>query len=616
MRPRRAASRSAAGSTRRRSPRRWPRSAASPRSPSRWASTDARCPRDGGVARGGERRGIHRRGRGDLRRPGRRCCPAPRRRGSPRSASSPASTSPDGVAGDLGGGSLELVDVNGREDRRPARACRSAACGCEAASDGSLKEAREDRRRGARPARRCWPRAAKRAFYAIGGTWRSLARLHMHRQRLSAARHARIRDRPRRGGGFLPHGARGATSTRSTRSRSCRSSAGRCCPTARWCCEQVIKAMRPSTIVISALGLREGPALRAARRQGEGARPADRRVRGTGLSPLALAARMARSSIPWSETAIAALGLEETTEEERLRARRLPARRYRLARASGLSRRAEPEHHRQRRLRRHRPSRPRLSGARQLLPARRADRRGARRRASASSRRLRYRERARALGARFRVAYLVSGAMPRRRLPRTRIEARGKALTLVLPADLADLRGARLDSRLAPVRGARRPRARRSWSRSSYSAASRDARRGRPRRRLAATCESASSPRFSASACLAEELAPPAVQGRHVGLVVGGDRFQVVDAGDDARGDAVLLATIFSSTFRSSTAAPLPFMRRRGAAARCGSCSFGMSSAFDRGEDVRGRARALEAARDGAKLAERLGVVGCCAAIS
>ena len=36
----------------------------------------------------------------------------------------------DGIAGDLGGGSLELVDVKRRSDRRRHHACRSAACGC------------------------------------------------------------------------------------------------------------------------------------------------------------------------------------------------------------------------------------------------------------------------------------------------------------------------------------------------------------------------------------------------------------------------------------------------------------------------------------------------------
>ena len=59
-------------------------------------------------------------------------------------------------------------------------------------------------------------------------------------------------------------------------------------------------------------------------------------------------------------------------------------------------------------------------------------------------------ERARALGATLRVAHLISGAMPDV-VQRTRIEPRGKALTLVLPPDLAALGGARVLRRLAAL---------------------------------------------------------------------------------------------------------------------------------------------------------------------
>jgi exopolyphosphatase/guanosine-5'-triphosphate,3'-diphosphate pyrophosphatase len=56
-------------------------------------------------------------------------------------------------------------------------------------------------------------------------------------------------------------------------------------------------------------------------------------------------------------------------------------------------------------------------------------------------------ERARALGAALRVGYLVSGAMPGV-VSRTHVEARGKKLTLVLPKALGDLAGARVLRRL------------------------------------------------------------------------------------------------------------------------------------------------------------------------
>ena len=45
-------------------------------------------------------------------------CPAGAKPNWPRSASSPESIKPDGIAGDLGGGSLELIDVRGSKIRR------------------------------------------------------------------------------------------------------------------------------------------------------------------------------------------------------------------------------------------------------------------------------------------------------------------------------------------------------------------------------------------------------------------------------------------------------------------------------------------------------------------
>jgi exopolyphosphatase/guanosine-5'-triphosphate,3'-diphosphate pyrophosphatase len=59
-------------------------------------------------------------------------------------------------------------------------------------------------------------------------------------------------------------------------------------------------------------------------------------------------------------------------------------------------------------------------------------------------------ERARALGAALRVAHIISGAMPAV-VQRTRLEAKGKTLTLFLPQDLAPLGGARVLRRLGQL---------------------------------------------------------------------------------------------------------------------------------------------------------------------
>src|SRR5690242_615101 len=84
---------------------------------------------------------------------------------------------PDGVVGDLGGGSLELIDVHGRRARhgltRPLGGLALADI-----SAKSLKKAEKYVKRtlGGLPVLR---RCEDRSFYAVGGTWRALARLHM-----------------------------------------------------------------------------------------------------------------------------------------------------------------------------------------------------------------------------------------------------------------------------------------------------------------------------------------------------------------------------------------------------------------------------------------------------
>jgi exopolyphosphatase/guanosine-5'-triphosphate,3'-diphosphate pyrophosphatase len=84
---------------------------------------------------------------------------------------------PDGFAGDLGGGSLELVDVAGNAMRRsttlPLGGLRLLDV-----SGGRLDRAVD--LTDAAVARVPWLDAGRgRSFYAVGGTWRAIARLHM-----------------------------------------------------------------------------------------------------------------------------------------------------------------------------------------------------------------------------------------------------------------------------------------------------------------------------------------------------------------------------------------------------------------------------------------------------
>ncbi|MDL2399894.1 exopolyphosphatase [Rhizobium mayense] len=85
--------------------------------------------------------------------------------------------SPDGIAGDLGGGSLELIDIRGKEIGKgitlPLGGLRLSEY-----ADGSLARARSFARKHVKTAK-LLGRGEGRTFYAVGGTWRNIAKLHM-----------------------------------------------------------------------------------------------------------------------------------------------------------------------------------------------------------------------------------------------------------------------------------------------------------------------------------------------------------------------------------------------------------------------------------------------------
>jgi exopolyphosphatase/guanosine-5'-triphosphate,3'-diphosphate pyrophosphatase len=130
---------------------------------------------------------------------------------------------PDGVAGDLGGGSLEMVEVKdaaiGIGETYPL-----GGLALEQAADRSLKKAQKiaDRRR--------WRAAATGPFMrsaALGGRWPGCT---CARPAIRSMSRTPIPSPPTR----RPNSAawsRAATSTRSIRSRWCRATAARCCLT-------------------------------------------------------------------------------------------------------------------------------------------------------------------------------------------------------------------------------------------------------------------------------------------------------------------------------------------------------------------------------------------------
>ncbi|HEX9904692.1 MAG TPA: Ppx/GppA phosphatase family protein [Propylenella sp.] len=349
---------------------------------------------------------------------------------------------PDGVAGDLGGGSLELTDVLGAQvgagDSLPL-----GTLSLQTASGGSFKTAR-DLTRKALESSAVLGRLPGRTFYAIGGTWRSLARLHMHDTGYPLHVMHEYTIDPDELDDFLKVLVRGPLDQVPginvvSRQRQA------LLPYGATVLAELLRAGRPSSVAISALGLREGLLYSKLSPEERDADPLISAARELSLlrsrSP-----EHAEELIPWTEQALNALGLEELEEEKRLR--------MAACLLSDIGWRAHPDYRGTQSLSIisyaafvgvDHPGRAYLALAVYYRHAGLSEEElGAGLRELAS---LRHREGARALAGAFRVAYLVSGSVGGV-LPRTKIRRSGNTLELVLQPRQADLRGPRLDSRV------------------------------------------------------------------------------------------------------------------------------------------------------------------------
>jgi exopolyphosphatase/guanosine-5'-triphosphate,3'-diphosphate pyrophosphatase len=222
---------------------------------------------------------------------------------------------PDGIAGDLGGGSLELVDVKGRQIgdgiTLPLGGLR-----LQDMSNGDLNEATAIAQKSLATAKLLGD-GRGRTFYAVGGTWRNLAKLHMSAQHypLHVMHHYEIPlDEAQR---FLKRVAAGDLDMMRgiedvSKNRRTLLSYGAIALL------ETIKLMRPSKIIFSALGVREGLlySLLSENEQLEDPLIAAANE----LSVLrARSPAYARELAEWSGEAFAALGLQETEDEKRYR---------------------------------------------------------------------------------------------------------------------------------------------------------------------------------------------------------------------------------------------------------------------------------------------------------
>ena len=342
---------------------------------------------------------------------------------------------PNGIAGDLGGGSLELIDVT-TEAIGQGRTYPLGGIRLSEAAEGSIRKAEkiaEEVLKGSD----VLGGLAGRSFYAVGGTWRSLARLHMFQKGypLHVMHHYAIpAGEALEFCRVVSRGSVDALDRIDVISKQRRDLLAY----GAVVLGQIIRLGQPTEIVLSALGLREGHLYELLTPQ-ERAR-----------DPLLAAAEelaILRSRSPrhaaelndWTTGAFEALGIEETADERRLR--------HAACLLADIGWRAHPDYRGEQSLNiiAHaafigvdHPGRAFLALANYYRHMGLVDDALSPRIRELASTRLK--ERARALGAAFRVAYILSAAMPGV-IPSTRIAEKGGFLVLTLPAEREALVG-------------------------------------------------------------------------------------------------------------------------------------------------------------------------------
>ena len=350
---------------------------------------------------------------------------------------------PDGIVGDLGGGSLELVDVRGHRIRGGV----TLPLGSLALQDLAHKSLKRAERivEGELSELPRLKAGRGRTFYAVGGTWRALARIHilqsgypmkvMHGYSIPAPDALIFAQRLRRlaAADMLANIEAVAEARRPLLTY------------AALVLEHIIRWANPKTITFSTFGVREG-LLYSMLPEAERARDGLLCAAQTLNELLSRSARHAQELIEWTDRLARVIHLRETEEDRRLR--------HAACLLSDIAWRVHPDHRGEQTLEliingnfgsiTHQgrafvalsvffryaglseENQPPVIIQDQVMPA--------------------MLERARVLGAAFRVAHLISAARPGV-LPATHFRSKGRKLMLVFEHQMVDLVADRVGSR-------------------------------------------------------------------------------------------------------------------------------------------------------------------------
>ncbi len=348
---------------------------------------------------------------------------------------------PDGLAGDLGGGSLELINIS---DRQLVGGVTLPLGGLRLidVSGGDMAKAR------AFVAEQLdkvpWLQAGEgRPFYAVGGTWRAFARLHMAQTRYPLRvmhGYAMSRDDTLKFAHLLDHLSPQSLEEFDQFSRARQETI----PYGALVLESLVQRMRPSEIVFSAFGVREG-LLYSLLDEDEKARDPLLAACEELADLQARCPEHARELCVWTDSLFRPPGPEETAEERRLR--------HAACLLSDIGWRAHPDYRGAQTLNLiahgafagiDHAGRAFLALTVFFRHVGSAEAPDERLRDLVTPRML---ERARILGEAIRVIHMVSAAMPGI-VDKTPIAFEKKQLVLTLPAEYAVLDGERLQKRM------------------------------------------------------------------------------------------------------------------------------------------------------------------------